>query len=129
MRDDEKSEWSRLVLLSHIDVATRHVKRLALSFQLAFLVVFSQTLEQLELESFLGDMEALNPEQTAENWHSELEKFIEQGRKKVATFALHYYMLIHCNHIVAIALTEGWEAQRATLYCCMRSRSLCWFLS
>ena len=53
MRDDEKSDWSKLASVTHIDVATRHVKRLALSFQLAFLIAFSQTLGHEDLQSFL----------------------------------------------------------------------------
>ena len=32
MRDDDKSDWSKLASVTHIDVATRYVKRLALSF-------------------------------------------------------------------------------------------------
>ena len=106
MRDDEKSDWSKLASVTHIDVATRHVKRLALSFQLAFLIAFSQTLGHEDLQSFLGDMESLTPVQIAENWNAQFEKFIEEGRQKNATFALHHDMLIHCNHIVAISLAE-----------------------
>ena len=106
MRDDEKSDWSKLVSVTHIDVATRYVKRLGLSFQLGFLIVFSQTLEQEELENFLADMESLSPLQIAENWNSRFEKFIEEGRQNNATFALHYDMLNHCNHVVAISLAE-----------------------
>ena len=106
MRDDEKSDWSKLASVTHIDVATRHVKRLALSFQLAFLIAFSQTLGHEDLQSFLGDMESLTPVQIAENWNTQFEKFIEEGRQKNAIFALHHDMLIHCNHVVAISLAE-----------------------
>ena len=34
------------------------------------------------------------------------EKFVEEGRKNNATFALHYDMLNHCIHVVAISIAE-----------------------
>ena len=91
MRDDDKSDWSKLMSVTHIDMATRYVKRLALSFQQAFVIVFSQTLDQEELESFLSHMETLSPVQIADNWNTKFEKF---------TFALHYDMLNHCIQVV-----------------------------
>ena len=59
MRDDDKSDWSKLASATHIDVATRYVKRLARSFHLVFVIDFSQTLGKEELECFLDDMETL----------------------------------------------------------------------
>ena len=106
MRDEEHSDWTKLVSVQHIDVATRYVKRVALSLQLAFLVVFSQTLQPEELESFMSDMESLPPLQIAENWNPRFETFISEGRQKNATFSLHYDIMTHCSHVVAISLAE-----------------------
>lgn len=36
MCDDEKKEWTKLISMEHIDVATRFVRRLSLSFHVAF---------------------------------------------------------------------------------------------
>ena len=45
MRNDDKDkEWSKLVYLHHIDIATKNDKRLAQSFHLAFLLSFAASL-------------------------------------------------------------------------------------
>ena len=55
MRNDNK-EWSKLLHLQHIDMATRNVKRLAQSFHLAFLLSFSSSLEPEDRHACFEDL-------------------------------------------------------------------------
>ena len=116
MRDDEKSDWSKLASVTHIDVATRHVKRLALSFQLAFLIAFSQTLGHEDLQSFLGDMESLTPVQIAENWNAQFEKFIEEGRQKMPHLPFTMTCLFIAIMLLQYHLLRDWVVLMDILY-------------
>ena len=106
MRDDKQDDWKRLVSVQHIDIATRHVKRIAASLHIAFLVVFTKSLPANEQQLFWNDMETGEASVIAECWAERFEDFLQSGSRVNATFALHVDMMRHCDHVVAIAFAE-----------------------
>ena len=121
MRDDDKQEWSNLVSVHHIDMATRNVRRISISLHLAFLITFAKHLPELECEEFLSDAKHTQPVELSRKWSGKLERFMDDGSSKNATFALHRDIMKHCDKVVAVALTErlggkkGYELLLATV--------------
>ena len=104
MRDESSQELSKIIGLHHIDVATRHIKRLGQSLHVAFLVKF---LEQLSEEDQSSLLDVLSGKSASyEPWSSKLESFMEEGSKNNATFALHRDWMTHCDEVVALQLAE-----------------------
>ena len=106
MRDDKQDDWKRLVSVQHIDIATRHVKRIAVSLHIAFLVVFTKSLPVSEQQLFWNDMETAEASVLAERWSERFEDFLQKSSSVNATFALHVDMMRHCDHVVAISFAE-----------------------
>ena len=106
MRDDKQDDWKRLVSVQHIDIATRHVKRIAVSLHIAFLVVFTKSLPEDDQQLFWNDMETAEASVLADCWAERFEDFLQKHSSLNATFALHVDMMKHCDHVVAIAFAE-----------------------
>ena len=106
MRDDDKQEWSSLVSVHHIDMATRNVRRISLSLHLAFLISFARNLPELECEEFLADARHKQSAELSRKWSCMFERFLDEGCSKNATFAMHRDIMKHCDKVVAIALAE-----------------------
>ena len=106
MRDDDKQEWSSLVSVHHIDMATRNVRRISISLHLAFLISFARFLPESECEEFLADARHNQPAELSRKWSGKFDRFMDEGSSKNATFALHRDIMKHCDKVVAIALAE-----------------------
>ena len=106
MRDDDKQEWSNLVSVHHIDMATRNVRRISISLHMAFLISFAKNLPESDCEEFLGDARHTQPVELSRKWSAKFERFMDEGSSKNATFALHRDIMKHCDKVVAIALAE-----------------------
>ena len=106
MRDDGISEWSKLADSTHIDAATRTVRRIALGLQMAFLITFTKSLPQPDAMKFVHDLSSNNSLETCNQWHDKFEQFLIKGCRTNATFALHKEWLDHCNEVVAVSLAE-----------------------
>ena len=121
MRDDDKQEWSNLVSVHHIDMATRNVRRLSIALHLAFLITFAKTLPESECELFLYEARHSQHVEVSTKWSERLERFMDKGTSNNATFALHRDMMKHCDKVVAVALAErlggkqGYELLLATV--------------
>lgn len=79
MRDDGKEDWSKLVSLHHIDIATRNVRRISLSLHLAFLITFVKSLPASECEDFLTDMASMKPAEISKRWSEQMENLVIKG--------------------------------------------------
>ena len=106
MRDDDQENWSRLISTHHIDAATKNVKRLGQAINLAFLVTFAKNLPVTECEMFLNDINSLEPAAVSTKWSGHLERFLDEGSERNATFALHREIMRHCIDISAVSLAE-----------------------
>ena len=106
MRDDDKQEWSNLVSVHHIDMATRNVRRISISLHMAFLISFAKNLPESDCEEFLGDARHTQPVELSRKWSAKFERFMDEGSSKNETFALHRDIMKHCDKVVAIALAE-----------------------
>ena len=106
MKDDNEEDWKKLVSVQHIDTATKYVKRIAQSLNLAILVTFLKSLTKDDQEMLITDMETEQPVTLANNWSLRFNKFLEETSRINATFALHLDILNHCNHVVQIAFAE-----------------------
>ena len=73
MRDDKQDDWKRLISVQNIDIATRHVKRIATFLHIAFLVVFTKSLPANEQQLFRNDMETGEASVIAECWAYDLK--------------------------------------------------------
>ena len=106
MKDDKEEDWKKLVSVQHIDTATKYVKRIAQSLNLALLVTFLKSLTKDDQEMLITDMETEQPVTLANNWSCKFNTFLEETSRINATFALHLDILKHCNHVIQIAFAE-----------------------
>ncbi|CAC5357201.1 unnamed protein product [Mytilus coruscus] len=90
--------------MEHIDVTTRFVRRLSLSFHLAFLCRFLQCIDDKDAESVMDMLES--DQLSSETWDKQLSEFMDAGSSKNATFRLHMEMMQHCDEVVAVYLAE-----------------------
>ena len=104
MRDDDRNEWKKLVSAEHIDVATLHVKRIAMSFRLAFLLSFMRHLPLEQSQVLECDLKKESCSTVCEKSDASFLVFLENGTTLNATFALHKHMIQHCEEVVAITL-------------------------
>ena len=89
MRDDREDDWRKLVSVQHIDTATKYVKRIAQSMNLALLVTFLKSLTKDDQEILITDMETEQPATLAKKWSFKFNKFLEETSRINATFALY----------------------------------------
>ena len=68
MRDDKEEDWRKLVSVQNIDTATKYVKRIAQSINLAPLVTFFKSPTKNDQEILITDMETEQPVTLANNW-------------------------------------------------------------
>jgi hypothetical protein len=102
LQDTDESDISKIVHPEKIEQATRFIRRLAVSLQMAFLVLFLQHLpaaeSQLVQESWKDQAET--------QWHQKYENFIGQCCSRNATFQLQCDILQHCLEVLAISRAE-----------------------
>ncbi|CAC5365991.1 unnamed protein product [Mytilus coruscus] len=106
MCDEEKKEWPKLITMDHIDVATKYVRRLSLSFHISFNCRFLQCLKQEEALAIIDMLEEGKIEETSRLWSSKFQDFMNTGITQNCTFALHTDMMQHCDEVVAVYLSE-----------------------
>ncbi|XP_071085902.1 uncharacterized protein [Haliotis cracherodii] len=106
MRDQDVTEWSKLLTADHIDTATRHVRRIAQALQMAFLLKFIQSLDDDDAKIITWQLITGKSTTASETWDERMMQFMDKGRQMNATFALHYDMMTHCNEVVAISVSE-----------------------
>jgi len=106
MRDDDSTEWAKLISAHHIDVATRHVMRLAKALRLSFILKFSTELSEDEAHDLFQDLQSLTGPEVAARWHDRFNAFLERGKSSNGTFALHIDIMLHLEGIGAVALAE-----------------------
>lgn len=106
MRDDDSNEWAKMVDASHIDVATKYLKRLAATLRLAFLIAFTCSLPQEDAEKLKIAAQQQLETEVAEEWFDRFLAFLDRGSQANATFALHVDMMRHLEAVGAIALAE-----------------------
>jgi hypothetical protein len=106
MRDDDNTEWAKLISANHIDVATRYIKRLATALRLSFLLRFCCELLPDDASEFMLAVQRQTGAELAEQWHDRFQTFIERGSSLNGTFALHVDIMYHLETIGAIALGE-----------------------
>ena len=104
MRDESTKELSSVVGLHHIDVATKHIKRMGQSLHVAFFIKFmSQLSEQDRVDLFHT---VTCGSDYSERWCVQFDDFMKEGCKKNATFALHRDWMTHCDEVVFLQLAE-----------------------
>ena len=107
MRDTKDTEWATLIQTSHIDQATKFIRRLSLGLHVAFMITFLVTClsdeQSTELLDALGNGSIHECSSTYEEMY---KSFIQEGISKNVIFAAHHEMMVHCDHIVALAFSE-----------------------
>lgn len=116
MCDEEKKEWPKLISMDHIDVATKYVRRLSLSFHISFMCRFLQSLKPEEALAIIDMLEEGKIEETSSLWSSKFQDFMNTGITQNCTFALHADMMQHCDEVVAVYLSERLGGNKATIY-------------
>ena len=106
MRNEDQEEWAKLVSIQHIDMATKHVRRLAISLHLAFLIPFMDYIKSEDLQECADDMETGDCTDISSKWATQFQEYLVFGLSSNATFALHMDMMGHCDDVVAIFLFE-----------------------
>ena len=106
MRDDDSSDWVKLSTVTHIDVATRNISRLAHAFHAAFLWKFWVDLPETMKNEFAHDRQSLSPLSISEKWDEEYQVYLDKHSQGNATFALHCDMMAQMDDIMAIKLAE-----------------------
>ena len=77
IRDDDKQEWSNLVSVHHIDMAIRNVRRISISFNMAFLISFAKNLPESDCEEFLGGARHTLPVELSRKWSAKFGRFMD----------------------------------------------------
>lgn len=106
MKDESQQDWSKLISIQHIDMATHIVKRISTALHVAFVIKFCQCLQPTECKQFTQDLVHMTANQLAEKWSNKLDCFITESMEVNATFALHYNIMQHCDEVVALSLSE-----------------------
>ena len=106
MRDNEEDDWKKLLSAEHIDMATRHIRRLSATFHIAFLITFMRGLSQDEKEEILSSLKCGETSKVCQKWGCQYDKFIEKGCSSNATFCLHVEMMKHLDDVIAVSLAE-----------------------
>ena len=106
MKNEDQEEWAKLVSIQHIDMATKHVRRLAIALHLAFLISFMDYIKSEDLHEFVDDMETGDCTDISSKWATKFQEYLAFGSSRNATFALHMDMMRHCDDVVAIFLSE-----------------------
>lgn len=99
MCDDDRIEWTKLLSIDHIDVATKYVRRLAISFHVSFLSRFLQCIDENEANSLFSLLEDGAIVKAADTWNDRYEEFIKTGCAANATFTLHVEMMTHYDEV------------------------------
>ncbi|CAC5356707.1 unnamed protein product [Mytilus coruscus] len=92
--------------MDHIDVATKCVRRLSLSFHISFICRFLQSLKQNEALAVIDMLEEGKIEETSSLWSSKFQDFMNTVITQNCIFALHAGMMQHCDEVVAVYLSE-----------------------
>ena len=129
--DDREDDVAKLLGLNNIRFAARLIQRLALSFVLAYQVLFIQALPDSEAHSLLQQLQTENADDLANEWDSRFDDFIAIQNKESATFQLHTDMMNHSVEVVGINLAEriGGPTGYSLLRGCMKSSLLFSFLN
>ena len=109
MKDDKEKEWTKLITLDHIDIATRYVWRIQMALQLAFFLQFILSISAEDSSLLIRDMDVLQESNLlhfVEKWDAKYVQYIMLGTSENATFRLHAEMLKHCQEVTAIYLGE-----------------------
>ena len=106
MCDEDKKDWKKLITMNHIDIATRYVRRLALSFHMAFMCRFLHCLEENEAKEITTMLDNGKQVEASNTWNDRYREFMEAGIAQNCTFALHSDMMNHCDEVVAVYLAE-----------------------
>ncbi len=106
MKDDSIAEWAKLISLEHIDIATRHVRRLSQALHIAFMAVFMATLSDKQFEEMEEELSTGPGLQCAAEYEELYKKFVQHGCQQNATFALHFDWMTHCDEVVALHMAE-----------------------
>ena len=106
MRDEEEEDWRKLLSAEHIDTATRHIRRLSITFHLAFLITFIKSLPAQQKKLLLSSLETEEPSKVCHGWDQMYETFMKEGCLKNATFCLHVEIMRHLDDVVAVSLAE-----------------------
>ena len=113
MRDvEDETDWKKIVSLSEIETAVKTIRRLSIALHLAFFIRFLESLDPIEADNVLIDLENGSTDQTRDRWNSAYTAFIKEGVVKNATFCLHHEIMQHCDEIVAIQLAEKTGGQQ-----------------
>jgi hypothetical protein len=105
MKDEESDDIGKLLALHCIDEATREIRRLSIVFHTAFMLKFLQSLEEDDATNLLEQLKS-TPIIAASQWSTKYNHFIRNGCSLSATFCLHHDIMVHCDEIVAIFLSE-----------------------
>ena len=103
MRDEHKKEWQQLVTITHIDLATRHLKRLSQSLHVAFMIKFMSTLTAEDVKQV---QKCLVEGVVDVRLDTMFQEFMETSSEKNATFAMHRDWMLHCDEVVALYIAE-----------------------
>lgn len=106
MKDENESDWSKLLSIQHIDTATKIIKRISTALHVAFLMKFQESLPLYDSVEFANNVLNLKPNKLAEKWGKKLDDFITKSREVNAKFDLHYNMMQHCDEVIAVMISE-----------------------
>ena len=101
--DDKEKDWMKLVEATHIEHATRNIKRLSLTIHLFMMVLFIRSLSAATASKFLH---ILDSGELDDKWTTMFDEFLDRNKKKNATFSLHCDIMKHCDEVLAIAAAE-----------------------
>lgn len=121
MDNDKIEDITKLISADNIRNATRIIRRVALSFNLALQVAFVQDLSDEDRAGILEDIDEMSPSTLSEKWEEHFLQHVRKRSEEDATYAMHVDMMRHCFEAVSISFAEriggadGYSLLRASM--------------
>lgn len=104
LQETDETDIKKILKPENIESATRFVKRLAMAIQIVLVVKFLESMSPTNAEKLSHALEQGHTDFC--EWEEQYHNFIDAGRERNATFALHCDILDHSLEILAISLSE-----------------------
>ena len=102
MLDSEETDISKLIGFPNIEKATKNVRRITFSLQIAIIISFVRYASCSESECVVQELIAGD----IFKHKAKFEAHLKMGRETNSSFALHLDIINHCEEILAISLAE-----------------------
>ncbi|CAC5397927.1 unnamed protein product [Mytilus coruscus] len=105
--DENEKDWAKLLTIANIETETRNIWTLSTAIHVTLCISFLKSLPKNEAQTLLRFFESSSSTQTFDDqFGNKFEKLLKVSCEHNATFCLHHEIMVHCDEIVAIGISE-----------------------